>query len=259
MSNPQNKFTREEFIQKFNETNAQLYKSIEIDEYKGVDEKYKVVCKHSEKFIYGWALIKPKKHCCPLGYHEKRIPPLTKTIDERIEQIREIWKDRYILDNIRFDPSRTGKIIVECRKHGEFSQWTRSLVGVGVVAEACPKCSKEKNKELSRQRAYKIFRPYWGNRASVSKTETKWLDALGIPERQKFLEDVHYTVDGYDPSTNTVYLYHGRFWHGCLDTYDPDKIHPLLEVTMKELYEKTLYYENKIRQAGYNLVTKWGD
>jgi hypothetical protein len=259
MTNPKHKFTKQDFIKKFNSANGHLYSSIEVNEYKGVDEKYKVICEHGENLIQGWALVKPKKYCCPKGYHENRIPPLSKTLNERIKQIKKVWSDRYILDNAKFDPKEKRKIIIECKIHGEFSQWTQSLVKQGVVEEACPLCSKEKNKELSRQRAYKVFKPYWGNQASVSKTETRWLDELNIKDRQVFLEDVYYTVDGYNKETNTVYLYHGRFWHGCPDTYDPEETHPVIGIKMKDLYEKTLFYENKIKEAGYNLVVKWGD
>jgi Zn ribbon nucleic-acid-binding protein len=259
MSSHKRKFTKEDFIKKFNLANGNLYNKIEINEYNGVDEKYKVICNHGESFIHGWALIKPKKYCCQKGYHEKRIPSLTKTLQERKEQIKNIWKDRYILDNARFDPNEKRKIIIECKTHGEFSQWIRSLTGKGVVSEACPTCSTEINKEVFRENAIKNFKPYWGNQASVSKTETRWLDELNIKDRQVFLEDVHYTVDGYNKKTNTVYLYHGRFWHGCPNTYDPEETHPVIGIKMKDLYEKTLFYENKIKEAGYNLVVKWGD
>ena len=97
-----------------------------------------------------------------------------------------------------------------------------------------------------------------GSAKYVSKSETKWLDSLDVPVRQKWLEDVQYSVDGYDASTNTVYLYHGRFWHGCLETYDPDDIHPILKVKMKQLHKQTLSWEKKIKDAGYNLVVQWG-
>lgn len=256
MTNPVNKYTKEEFIKKVKDTNTNI--EVFINDYKGVDARYKYKCQHGISELYGWQLIK-RKYCCTKGYHENRTPALTKTLDERIEQINALWGDRYILDNARFDPKERRKIIVECKTHGEFSQWIRSLTSKGVVNEACPKCSKEINKELSRKRAYEVFKPYWGNQASVSKTETRWLNELAVPERQKFLEDVYYTVDGYDSNTNTVYLYHGRFWHGCPDTYNPEEIHPVIGIKMKDLYEKTLYYEDRIKEAGYNLVVKWGD
>lgn len=256
MTNPVNKYTKEEFIKKVNDTNTNI--EVFINDYKGVDARYKYKCQHGISELYGWQLIK-RKYCCTKGYHENRVPKQKTSLNERLTQIRTLWKDRYILDNARFDPNERRKIIVECKTHGEFSQWIRSLTSKGVVNEACPKCSKEINKELSRKRAYEVFKPYWGNQASVSKTETRWLDDLSVPERQKFLEDVYYTVDGYDSNTNTVYLYHGRFWHGCPDTYDPEETHPVIGIKMKDLYEKTLYYEDRIKEAGYNLVVKWGD
>lgn len=255
MTNPINKFTKEEFLKKIKDTNTDI--EVFVNEYLGVDGKYKYKCKHGTFEVYGWQLI-TRKYCCPQGYHEKRVPSLKKSLKDRIDEIKSRWGDNYyILDNARFD-GKTTKMIVECKKHGEFSQWTRSLVGAGVVKEACPKCSKEINKDIKRKQAIKNFKPYWGSQVSVSKAEIKWLDSLGVEDRQVFLEDVNYTVDGYDKETNTVYLYHGRFWHGCPETYDPEVKHPILDVKMKDLYEKTLYYENKIKEAGYSLVVHWG-
>jgi len=256
MTNPVNKFSKEDFLKKIKSTNTSI--EVFIDEYKGVDAKYKYRCKHGTFELLGWQLIK-RKYCCLQGYHENRVPVQKKSIVDRINEIKECWgAGYYILNNARFAPDDRRKITVECRKHGEFSQWTRSLVKKGVVNEACPKCSKEINKELLKEHAIKNFKPYWGNQASVSKAETKWLNSLDVEGRQVYLEDIRYTVDGYDKSTNTVYLYHGRFWHGCPETYDPEEQHPILDVKMKDLYEKTLYYENKIKEAGYNLVVHWG-
>ena len=93
----------------------------------------------------------------------------------------------------------------------------------------------------------------------VSHKERRWLDELGVAERQYWLEDVKYKVDGYDPVTNTVYLFHGKFWHGCPITYDPEMIHPVIKLPMKYLYEKTMLYESKIKDAGYNIIVKWED
>jgi hypothetical protein len=255
MTNPINKYSKEEFLHKVNDTNTNI--KVFINEYKGVDAKYKYKCKHGTYELFGWQLIS-RKYCCQTGYHENRIPAQKKTINDRVQEIKKRWDDHYILSNARFDPTERRKIIVECKVHGEFSQWTRSLVGNSVVNEACPTCSKENNRERSRIAAHINFKPYWGNQASVSKAETKWLDSLNVIGRQVFLEDVYYTVDGYDYDTNTVYLYHGRFWHGCPNTYDPEEQHPILKVKMKELYEKTIYYENKIKDAGYSLIVHWG-
>jgi len=71
--------------------------------------------------------------------------------------------------------------------------------------------------------------------------------------------DVKCVVDGYDPKTNTVYLYHGSFWHGNPEKFPSNMIHPIRkDITMGELYQNTLLYEEKIKTAGYKLITHWG-
>uniref|UniRef100_A0A8D8ZAP4 DNA-directed DNA polymerase n=1 Tax=Cacopsylla melanoneura TaxID=428564 RepID=A0A8D8ZAP4_9HEMI len=65
-------------------------------------------------------------------------------------------------------------------------------------------------------------------------------------------------VDGFDKETNTVYQYHGCFWHGCPKCFHEDIINNVNQETMGDLYEKTLRRSSKIRDAGYNLVEMWG-
>ncbi len=54
-------------------------------------------------------------------------------------------------------------------------------------------------------------------------------------------------VDGYDISTNTVYQFHGSFWHG----YDG------IQITDERKYTSTLKKDEDIRKSGYNLVVMW--
>ena len=256
MTNPTKKFTKEQFIEKAKKSNPSI--ELLIEDYKGVDYRYKYQCTHGINEIYGWQLIKPKKHCCVKGYHEKRIPPLTKSIHDRVKQIKKTWGEKYDISNARFDPNDRRKIILKCFKHGEFSQWTGSLTRQGVVDHACPECSKEKESLRKKEQALDNFHRNGNHPQFISNQETSWLDELGVKERQVFLEDIKYKVDGYDAATKTVYLFHGKFWHGCPNTYDPEEQHPILKIKMGELYEKTLHWEEKIKCAGYNLVTKWG-
>jgi hypothetical protein len=172
-------------------------------------------------------------------------------------EIKKIFGESIDVSSISFDIVDRAKIVgLVCKEHGIFDQWMGSLLkNIG-----CPDCGlirarpdRIKNAKAMRKRALDK-----GKAKYVSKSETKWLDSLDVPVRQKWLEDVQYSVDGYDASTNTVYLYHGRFWHGCLETYNPDDIHPILKVKMKQLHKQTLSWEKKIKDAGYNLVVQWG-
>ena len=65
------------------------------------------------------------------------------------------------------------------------------------------------------------------------------------------------SVDGYDPKTNTVYEFHGDFWHGNPVVYNPSDINNKNKKTFGQLYQETIDKENRIRQNGYNLVVIW--
>lgn len=66
-------------------------------------------------------------------------------------------------------------------------------------------------------------------------------------------------VDGYCKENNTVYEYHGSFWHGNPDKYGASDVHPVSGEIYGAIYRKTLERDQKIRDQGYALITKWGD
>ncbi|MGZ8924248.1 MAG: DUF7487 domain-containing protein [Nitrososphaeraceae archaeon] len=66
-----------------------------------------------------------------------------------------------------------------------------------------------------------------------------------------------YKADGYCFETNTIYEFHGDYWHGNPKVYLSDEINESIGKTMGDLYKKTIAKENKIRELGYNLVVVW--
>jgi G:T-mismatch repair DNA endonuclease (very short patch repair protein) len=64
-------------------------------------------------------------------------------------------------------------------------------------------------------------------------------------------------VDGFDKKSNTVYQYHGCFWHGCTKCYSSDFINNKNKTTMEDLYEKTIERSKQLKKAGYNLIKMW--
>lgn len=66
-----------------------------------------------------------------------------------------------------------------------------------------------------------------------------------------------YTADGYCRATNTIYEFHGDYWHGNPEIYEADVMNESTNCTMGELYQKTLLKEQKIKELGYNLVVMW--
>ena len=245
---PRKAQTLEQFQEKVN------FLDIKIIEFTGVDHICTYSCKHGIRHSRGWALQK-SKHCCRIGYYESgnMWRGNTKTLNDIREQA---IKDRELIDvsNTYIDVTGRYKKLANilCLVHNiHYSSIAGKKIGI------CPECNISRNREQ-----LKLAGPLaWSTLKEgvfVSRSETIWLDSLGIDGRQVWLEDVKYKVDGYDSKTNTVYLYHGRFWHGCPETYNPDEIHPIVKVKMKDLYEKTMEYESKILAAGYKLITKWG-
>jgi hypothetical protein len=247
-------YTEEQFIQLAKTVNPHY---TVVGEFVNTSTKILVKCKHSEREIYAWQLLKPRKYCCPNAYHINRTPAQLKDIAERKAEILNIFEDKIDPSNAEYNNSRDKIINLRCKKHDIiFDKWVSSLM----AKIGCPECHKEINKPkwqqaaaLGRQSQIKS-----GRARFISKGETKWLDELNVANRQHWLEDVKYSVDGFDPVTNTVYLYHGKFWHGCPKSFDPEEVHPILKIKMKQLYKQTIDWENKIIQAGYNLVIKWG-
>ena len=66
-------------------------------------------------------------------------------------------------------------------------------------------------------------------------------------------------VDGFCPETNEVFEYLGSFWHGCPSCM-PNRDKPIgkTKETLANRYEETMARLQKIRDAGYNVISIWG-
>ncbi|XP_065222349.1 uncharacterized protein LOC135846916 [Planococcus citri] len=64
-------------------------------------------------------------------------------------------------------------------------------------------------------------------------------------------------VDGFDSTTNTVYQFHGCFWHGCPECFDDDTINHVTNERMTDLYQKTMGRTEQLEEAGYTVVEMW--
>ena len=70
-----------------------------------------------------------------------------------------------------------------------------------------------------------------------------------------------YNVDGYHAPSNTVYKYHGCFYHGCRKCTPTQRqkkrnCHP--DRTIDKVYEATCLKTAILRDAGYTVIEKWG-
>jgi hypothetical protein len=71
-----------------------------------------------------------------------------------------------------------------------------------------------------------------------------------------------YFVDGFHKESNTIFEFHGCFWHSHIENcknknYDKNQIHPIRKLTHEEVYVETMYREFELEQMGYNLIVMW--
>jgi hypothetical protein len=98
--------------------------------------------------------------------------------------------------------------------------------------------------------------PFCLNR--VSKKGTTWLDALGVPERERYIPIGRgTTVDGFDPNSNTVYEFLGDYWHSNPDRFDQDQTNPSNKQKFGVLYVKTIDKLDALVNAGYRVIYRW--
>ena len=91
----------------------------------------------------------------------------------------------------------------------------------------------------------------------TSKIANTWLDSFNIVVREYPIPDTKYRVDGFDPTTNTIYEFLGDFWHGNPSVYNPGEINPIKNVPYEELYNSTVLRFNKLKNMGYTICYIW--
>lgn len=102
-----------------------------------------------------------------------------------------------------------------------------------------------------------------------SKKAICWLESIqekeGVkiqhglsPEGEYYIPEIG-KVDGYCYETNTVYEFHGNYWHGNPKIYPSTDVNTVVGKTFGELYRRTIDRDEKIRKLNYNLIVKWED
>ena len=89
----------------------------------------------------------------------------------------------------------------------------------------------------------------------IQQTEAPELEYYENMGREHNIKNSNCKADGYDPSKNCIYEFHGCYWHGChckRNLLDEDDI-----TMLEERYNKTLERENFIKEQGYTLIVMW--
>ncbi len=85
-----------------------------------------------------------------------------------------------------------------------------------------------------------------------------WLDEMKILVREyRIPENPRLTADGFSPETNTIYLFHGDYWHGNPAIYDHNTINAHNKKSFGALFERTIAIEKELISYGYGLHRIW--
>ena len=223
-----------EFIEKATLVHGNKYDYSKVN-YISAKEKIVIICK-----IHGEFLKIPDGHLRNGGC--SKCSKSCKNINTKDFIEKSIQKH-----GNKYDYSKTiynhceHKLIIICKDHGEFEQSPVSHY----KSEGCYICQTK----------------------GISKVQIQWLELLSkiyniqikhaINGGEYKIPTTRYKADGYCKKTNTIYEFHGDYWHGNPKIYKSKEFNNTCNATHGELYKKTLIKEQKIRDLGYNLVVMW--
>jgi hypothetical protein len=226
--------TKEKFIEKSILVHGDKYDYSKVD-YNYSDEKVIIICKKHGDFLQS------RISHAHLGHGCKKCAGTAKlTTEDFIERSIKLHGDKYDYSKVNYINNNT-KVLIVCKKHGDFNQNPFNHYN----GQGCPKCCN----------------------ILYSKMQILWLNFFSIYHNihiQHVLNDgefliptTKYKADGYCEETNTIYEFHGDFWHGNPEIYKQDEINKKTNCSFKELYDKTIIKEEKIKELGYNLEVMW--
>jgi hypothetical protein len=221
--------SQDDFIKESNTIHDSKYDYSEAT-YINANKNIIVICKSHGKFKQRASYHLSGGGCPKCSYSDKQ-----SSMEDFINSANFKHSNKFTYGLAEYVNMHT-KITITCPKHGNFEQSPLNHIN----GSGCPKCSNIE-----------------------SKIATKWLDSLNIPHliREHDLPEypTYKPVDGYDPETNTVYQFHGDYWHGNLNNpkFKPDDINRNNKKTFGELNRLTNESDDWIRSQGYNLVVMW--
>ena len=234
--------TLESFIQKATSKHGEKF-DYSMSKYIDSTTQIKVGCpRHGIQIQTPYYHIKGVHGCVPCANEaigDKRVPE-----EVFFERCREQFGDRFDYSECGY-VNMTTKIKPRCIKHDkifEILPHGHLRAETGGCSSCCLNGVSKKQIDWLQYQQDKI-KHYIQNHMS-EEGEYK------IPDIGK--------VDGYCHETNTIYEFHGIFWHGHPDFFDSNTVHPRIKSkTYGEKYQETLDRDEKIRNLGYKLVIIW--
>ena len=211
-------------------------------DYKDSNNKVIIICKkHGEIEIF------PPNHLaygcgnCGNETNKRNIYLKEKCKREFMSKANTIHENIYDYSKSVYEDA-VSKVIVICKTHGEFSiSPNNHLRGRG-----CPACGSS-NQHSRISMGWLLFME---KRYLTEIQHAKNFGEFVIPETR-------YKADGYIKSSNTIFEFHGDFWHGNPKLYDGSKINPRVGITYGELYNQTIEKSKVLLEKGYTLIEIW--
>jgi hypothetical protein len=227
------KNSREYILEQFKKVHGDTYDYSNFIEYKNSSTKIEIICKDHGVFSQS-----PSSHITGNGCKKCAVTELANkkrhTMEKVLLKFEQVHGNTYDYSNFIEYKNNYTKIEIICKTHGSFFQTFDSHSS----GQGCPMCPAA--------RQYSII-------------SHLWLDSIdnNIIKEYKLPENPKRKVDGYDPNTNTIYQFHGDFYHGNPEIYPSDKINTRTKSTFGELYNITLLKDQQLRDYGYNLIIMW--
>lgn len=223
-----------EFIEKSTHIHGDKF-NYDLVEYIDCDTNINILCnKHNYQFNQTPYRHLRTKYACPKCRAENSGKSQKLTTEIFIEKSKLKHGDRYDYSKSIFKNTLT-KVEIICKEHGSFWQLPSNHYYRG---DNCPYCRV----------------------ISSSNNSQEWLDSLNISHlirEHKISEHKNMPVDGYDPTTNTIYQFHGKYWHSDPRVQDMESIHGHLGITHRENYTNSNKKDQQLLDLGYNLVVMW--
>lgn len=90
------------------------------------------------------------------------------------------------------------------------------------------------------------------------KNNSNIIHALNSPTGHEICLEKKFRVDGFDKQTNTIFEFHGCFWHGCPKCIrNRAARQPVRQVSYEFLYNETIKRENELKELGYKVISIW--
>jgi hypothetical protein len=228
---------QKEFVSKANNIHENIY-DYSSTHYEDAVSKVNVICKKHGAFS-----ISPNNHlrgkgCPECGKESSRFARLKGFEEYHIEFIK-LYGDKYDYSSVVWEGG-SKPIAVLCKKHGEF----HILQYLHKVGKECQKCS---NRHSGISIDWLLFMEV---KYSTEIQHARNLGEFVIP-------GTRYKADGYIKSSNTIFEFHGDFWHGNPELYDETEINPRVGMTYGELYNQTKTKSNLIIEKGFHLIEIW--